>query len=109
MAKFICSNCKLKFEAAEAAVCPRCTSKRIGRLVEKTVEKPAGSAAAAGKPHVYSSQILGESKDSWKSFHSQEVAACPECGGKEFELNWKHKEKICKKCGTILNLPRRGA
>lgn len=111
MAKFVCSNCKFKFEAPEAQVCPRCTSKRIERLAEKAAEKPAAGAARAGaeKPHFYSSQILGESKDSWKSFHSQEVAACPECGGKEFEFNWKHKEKICKKCGTILNIPRRGA
>src|SRR3989338_8656158 len=27
--------------------------------------------------------------------------ASADCGGLEFEFNWKHKERICKKCGAI--------
>ncbi len=109
--KFVCSNCHFKFEAAGAQVCPRCTSKRIEQVLEKKREDAAGAkpGAAEHKPFIYSHRVLGESKDSWKSFYAQEMTVCPECGGKEFEINWKHKEKVCKKCGTIINLPRRGA
>ncbi len=110
--KFVCSNCRFKFEVVDAQVCPRCTSKRIERVLEKKEEAVEGGkpgALGASKPFIYSHRVLGESKDSWKSFYSQEMTVCPECGGKEFEFNWKHKEKICKKCGTIINLPRRGA
>ncbi len=91
-------------------MCPRCTSKRIERVAVKVktgIVGPAPSGVRLPERRVFSSKIMGESKDSWKSFHGQELVSCPECGGVEFDFDWKHKEKICKKCGNVVKIPRR--
>jgi transcription initiation factor TFIIIB Brf1 subunit/transcription initiation factor TFIIB len=41
------------------------------------------------------------------AFHSEkkefvEISQCRECGGSEFLMDWKKKEKICKKCGLVV-------
>ncbi|MFQ5405902.1 MAG: TFIIB-type zinc ribbon-containing protein [Candidatus Micrarchaeia archaeon] len=107
MAKFVCQNCRLNFDAHGATACPRCTSRRL-----QEVGKPANEEGTDGqKQRVYSTSgpVLGESKESWKRFHNFDVKACPDCDGADFELNWKRKEKVCKKCGSVLPLPRRTA
>ncbi|MEK6843320.1 MAG: hypothetical protein AABY04_02440 [Candidatus Micrarchaeota archaeon] len=105
--KHECENCKLQFDSEEPQNCPRCSSRKIKRAFDKKKfdTKPI---VAAGKP-VYShhSTIGREGKEGWRDFHSSQTKSCPECNGLEFEYNWKHKEKICKKCGSIMPLPRR--
>ncbi|GEM_PF-1068421 len=79
------------------------------------VGQPGAKPAATEQPRVYStsgSMVYGDTKDAWKSYHSNPsggASGCPHCGGTAFELNYKRKEKICKKCGEILPLPRRMA
>ncbi len=72
--------------------------------------KPAFSEAAK----VYSSAgsiVYGDTKAAWQSYHNTSGGSlgCPHCGNTSFEFNYKRKEKICKKCGEILPLPRRMA
>lgn len=105
--KYQCENCSLEFESDDALNCPRCSSRKIKRVFEK---KPFAPAAApktlAARPVSFAGR---EGKEGWKDFHRSEVKACAECGSVDFELNWKHKEKVCRKCGAIYNLPRRFA
>ncbi|HLC47524.1 MAG TPA: hypothetical protein VJI13_00480 [Candidatus Norongarragalinales archaeon] len=70
---------------------------------------PAGGSGSTGDKVAYSHQsfIGREGKEGWRDFHKSEVRQCADCGGLEFEFNWKHKERICKKCGAIYPLPRR--
>ena len=41
------------------------------------------------------------------AFHAEkkeftEITKCPDCGGTEFIMYWKKKEKICSKCGLVV-------
>jgi DNA-directed RNA polymerase subunit RPC12/RpoP len=128
--KYECENCKLQFETEEPQNCPRCSSRKIRRAYEKkkfdgrsgssgsATSGPTGSAHSAGSGHsgpstgpkvAYSHQsfIGREGKEGWRDFHKSEVRQCADCGSTEFEFNWKHKERSCKKCGAIYPLPRR--
>jgi acetyl-CoA carboxylase beta subunit len=49
---------------------------------------------------------VGETKSSWAAFHSSEQRECSECHGMEFDIDWKHRQKICKKCGAIYGMKR---
>ncbi len=108
--KVRCKNCRLEFSADDDSrvdQCPRCSSAHLDKQREFTAPRPAVASA----PKVYSATgaiIQGDTKDAWKSFHTSATsAACPRCGGKEFERNFKRKEKTCKNCGEILPLPRK--
>lgn len=114
--KWLCANCKYRFEGGEdMAACPRCTSRRVSVVEERLPEPAAAAPTAEEKPHVprsykfYDPRVYGETKEAWKSFHAAEVKACTKCGGADFRLDWKHKEKVCIKCGEIYPLPRRMA
>ncbi len=110
MDSYQCKNCKLEFEANEAAQCPRCSSAQIHR---KPKDAPLSSAASstvapAAQPRkfVYG-PVITDTKESWKNYHNADVQVCSACGGKDFEFIWKRKEKVCKKCGEIMPLRRR--
>jgi len=122
--KVRCKNCRLEFKADDNSRvdrCPRCDSDKLEKTrepVEPKVENRPGDrqigATGHEAPKVYSSGgsvVYGDTKDAWKSYHSNPVggAGCPHCGGTSFEFNYKRKEKICKKCGEIMSLPRRMA
>lgn len=107
--KYECENCKLEFESEDPLNCPRCSSRKIKKSFPK---KPFDDKAATEKRPggvVFSTRDLSgrEGKEGWREFHSSEVKACSECGSVDFTLNWKHKEKVCNKCGSIFPLPRR--
>jgi hypothetical protein len=69
---------------------------------------PAGGQSRAPRSYkFYEPRVFGETKEAWKSFHAAEVKQCTKCGGTDFRLDWKHKEKTCIKCGEIYPLPRR--
>jgi len=101
--KYRCSNCKLEFDAEDVLNCPRCSSKNISRVFEKKIVQ----LEKKEEKKFISPAVIREGKEGWKSFHSQEVRVCSKCGGKDFDLDWRHKEKTCKKCGEIYSLPRR--
>ncbi len=115
--KYLCKNCNLRFDADDAVICPRCSSKNLERAFEKKKEFSGSSQVteakpAGGEPKVaYSTNrhAYSETKAGWASFHSSEMRACPDCGGAEFDFNWKRKEKTCKKCGSVFPLGRRTA
>ncbi len=101
-----CENCRFSFENGDS--CPRCYSKKI-RVFEKKTE-PAG-APVERKPMVFDrsgQRVFGDTKAAWKSFHQRVQNDCSKCGGKEFKMDYKHKEKTCIKCGEIFPLPRTG-
>lgn len=106
--KFVCSNCRLEFEGSDSTViCPRCSSKRIekqgkGKQTEQGFKEEKNKGFRS--PYVYR-----DGKEGWRDFHSQDTKTCPDCGGTDFDFNWKHKEKVCKKCGNVLPLPRKFA
>lgn len=105
MPVFSCANCGFRFEASESKKCPRCTSTEVssfGKEENKGAEEKHSGAKSFGGP-------LKTGKEGWKDFHSSDLTACPDCGSKEFERNWKRKEKTCSKCGAIMPLPRRMA
>jgi len=111
MNRYECQNCKFEFEAEEAVRCPRCSSQKIilKKIIDKTLKPniPQEGGAQEKKPfHYSSSQIYGDTKEAWKSFHSQDVKACRRCGGTDFEINFRVKEKVCKKCGEIMPFQR---
>ncbi|MFH0834964.1 MAG: hypothetical protein V1881_01330 [Candidatus Micrarchaeota archaeon] len=108
MVTFECLNCRARFEDDEPEKCPRCSS---GRLRRASVQEPPKVAVpfTEKKSHVRSSMVYGDTKDAWKSFHNQEVKTCLECGGAEFDMNWKKKERVCRKCGAVSRLARRSA
>jgi|GEM_PF-3577918 RNA polymerase subunit RPABC4/transcription elongation factor Spt4 len=81
MKEWICENCYLVFLSEEPVSCPRCSSKKI-RLKRKDEE---------------------EEKTQIKEL---KAGACTNCGGTDFILDWKKREKICKKCGNIMPLVR---
>ncbi|MBI4360206.1 TFIIB-type zinc ribbon-containing protein [Candidatus Micrarchaeota archaeon] len=107
--KVRCKNCHLEFTADDfrrVEQCPRCNSKSLDKTRDppKPVEEKKDDA-----PKVYgaSGVIHGDTKAAWKSFHQSEQKLCPNCGGSEFLLDFKRKEKTCKKCGDVLPLARR--
>jgi len=106
----VCLNCNFRFE--RGTYCPRCNSHKIKELAQKEFEKPAAGEAAERKPMVFDKsgqRVYGDTKTAWKSFHNQVQTACPSCGGAEFDYDHRHKQKVCKKCGEILFMPRRPA
>lgn len=108
----LCLNCHFKFE--KGAYCPRCSSHKLRELVSKEMEKPAAADAPQEKKTLVFDKkgqrmVYGDTKESWKSFHSQVQSECPNCKGTEFNYDYRHKQKICKKCGEILFMPRRSA
>lgn len=72
-------------------------------------ERSKQGAASPHSPHKYFGGPVMSGKPGWQEFHSSQIKACPDCGGADFDLNWKRKEKTCKKCGAVLALPRRSA
>ncbi|OIO26417.1 hypothetical protein AUJ14_01840 [Candidatus Micrarchaeota archaeon CG1_02_55_22] len=111
MRVFRCSNCNFRFQAEEADKCPRCSSIDVAAFGKdiaqdtNTPRTPGAPAPTGDKPRVFR-----EGKAGWRDFHTQDSSrACPECGGAEFTLDYKRKEKTCKKCGAVLPLPRRYA
>ncbi|HLD62755.1 MAG TPA: hypothetical protein VI875_02725 [Candidatus Norongarragalinales archaeon] len=107
----LCLNCNFKFE--RGTYCPRCNSHKVKELEVKELEKPAaGAEPQERKPMVFDKsgqRVYGDTKEAWKSFHSQVQNACPGCTGTEFTYDYRHKQKVCKKCGEILFMPRRPA
>ncbi len=107
----LCLNCNFKFE--RGTYCPRCNSHKLKEL--EAFEKPAAPGegeAQERKPMVFDKsgqRVYGDTKEAWKSFHSQVQNACPNCSGVEFTYDYRHKQKVCKKCGEILFMPRRPA
>lgn len=103
-----CTNCRLSFKADDDSFvreCPRCSSTKLRKELDKKPDAPKEF-----KPRVYNASgvVYGDTKDAWKSFHAQDVKTC-KCGSTEFDLNWKRKEKVCRKCGEVYALPRRSA
>ena len=108
--KVTCTNCHLAFDAdddSKVEACPRCNSRKL----RKEFVRKEGTPQQGFKPRVYSSSgiVEGDTKQAWKSFHNQQSSGCSRCGGTEFEMNFKRKEKVCKKCGDVYPLPRRYA
>jgi len=107
--RFHCKNCRFDFTADSAGVCPRCYSKQIASLAaeeKKAVSKHPAGPQAGREPRKI---VLGDTKGAWHSFHASETKACTQCGSTAFQFDWKHKEKTCKKCGSIFPLGRRMA
>lgn len=107
---FLCTNCKASFDAEEPGPCPRCSSRKVIRQLtaQKEPAAPAGPAQEE-RPHLPPQQIR-DGKGGWQDFHQSEVRQCLDCGNSDpaqFDLDWKHKEKTCKKCGAVLPLGRR--
>jgi uncharacterized protein (DUF983 family) len=76
--------------------CPNCHSHKVKRTEGKVEEEAP-----------LKKEVSKTTKQNWKQFHSTGAAsACPNCGGTDFTRDYKHKERVCKKCGTILSLPR---
>ncbi len=106
----LCTNCKASFEADEVGACPRCNSKRVIRQLGKKKEEAAEAPAAPAEERKLPPQQIREGKMGWQDFHQSEMRQCLECGNTDpaqFDLDWKHKEKTCKKCGAVLPLGRR--
>lgn len=109
--KFLCKNCNLSFEADDAVICPRCSSKDLEKKLEKWRKETDAKRTDDGKKIVYSTNRIAysDTKEGWKASLSYEMKACPECGQAEFDFNWKRREKTCKKCGSVFPLARRQA
>jgi len=109
--KYVCKNCNLRFEADDAVICPRCSSKNLDKAFDKKKDGVEAEKQPEGPKVAYSTNrhVYSETKAGWASFHSSEMRACPDCGGLEFDFNWKRKEKTCKKCGSVFPLGRRTA
>ena len=118
MTVFSCSNCAFRFEADELKPCPRCASADViefrqsrherGGVTVVREDRPVPATGAPGtKPHT--PMHYREGKAGWQDFHNQQAMACPNCGGTEFDRDAKRKEKVCRKCGEVMALPRRFA
>lgn len=109
--KYACENCSLQWEAEDAVICPRCSSRKVGKAAfEKrkfAEEKPQLTEKRERVAYSHQSFAARDGKEGWKDFHKSEIRACLECGGLEFDLNWKHKEKVCRKCGSVFPMQRR--
>lgn len=118
---FLCQNCRFIFSEtgtadASVRVCPRCNSKNTVKQARQAPAADTQSESADKKTVRLATQhykigstqrVFGETKEAWKSFHSSEIASCPHCGGTRFSLDFKHKEKVCLNCGTVLSLRRK--
>ncbi|NUN11067.1 hypothetical protein HUU53_00275 [Candidatus Micrarchaeota archaeon] len=100
--KYYCKNCRNEFEAEDAEACPKCHSKHLDKKQEDskpTTEKKFYSSTG---------MVYGDTKQAWKSFHSQSLTTqCRKCGSEKFKNDVKHRERICSQCGEIYPLPRR--
>ena len=97
MAVFECKNCRFRFQGEAASKCPRCDSTEVAEYAARGHGRPP-AAADAGKPgerpdQSHPPRVVREGKEGWMDFHNQQASGCPECGGSQFELNWKRKEK----------------
>lgn len=103
-----CLNCKLVFRGVGSA-CPRCNSKNVRKNVSAKPERKAAVAhpASDAAKRAPFRAVYGDTKNAWQSFHNTSVTQCPACGSTEFENDFKHKQKYCKKCGEIISLRRR--
>ncbi len=105
--KFTCKNCHLEFESEDTGQCPRCSSANIS--TKKTEEQTGEMQGEKKEPRkfVFGAPV-SDTKESWMKFHNVgAVQVCPGCGGKEFNFDWKKREKTCNKCGEIMPLRRR--
>lgn len=118
----VCKRCSIEFEGENPNIaCPRCSAREVvekqlpkHKTTETTVSSTATtstaqpSGTAEPRRFVFGAPIT-DTKESWKKFHNQsgDVQQCPACGEKEFDFNWKRREKVCKKCGEIMGLKRR--
>lgn len=108
--KYSCENCSLQWEAEDAVICPRCSSRKVGRAFEKkkfAEDKPQFTERRERVAYSHQSFAARDGKEGWKDFHKSEIRACMECGSTDFDLNWKHKEKVCRKCGSVFPMQRR--
>lgn len=106
MTIFECKNCRFRFQSEEPKKCPRCDSEEVFNYMSRSEQTDTNRSSSSTTSST--SHVIREGKDGWKDFHNNSKSStCPECGGTEFDLNWKRKEKTCKKCGAILSLPRR--
>ena len=107
--KFSCKNCNLQFEADEAVICPRCSSRDLEKKLDKWKQGEGATDNPGGHKVAYSTNRVAysDTKDGWKAALSHETKVCPDCGNPEFDLNWKRREKTCKKCGAVFPLARR--
>lgn len=71
---------------------------------------PDGTPKTPAGPVLYTSQgtrVEGDTKAAWMSFHTQTNNTCRECGAENmWDLDYKHKQRVCRKCGSITSLPR---
>ncbi|MGB9577459.1 MAG: hypothetical protein ACP5O3_03815 [Candidatus Micrarchaeia archaeon] len=106
MTDYFCNNCKYSFSGEDTQNCPRCSSKKI--IIKREAKRgEQSSQSTQQKSFVYRNPlIVGETKSSWAAFHSSEQRECSECHGMEFDIDWKHRQKICKKCGAIYGMKR---
>ncbi|MBI5228701.1 hypothetical protein HY991_01225 [Candidatus Micrarchaeota archaeon] len=101
---YLCNNCRHQFEAeTEAAICPRCSSKRTSR---HAVIRREESPQQASNVRAHTPLIYREGKPGWKQFHSTELKTCLECGGSEFDFDRRKNEKTCRKCGNVVRVAR---
>jgi DNA-directed RNA polymerase subunit RPC12/RpoP len=105
--KLKCNSCKNVFESEEVSPCPACSSKKVIMVVNQQASAPEIEETKPVASALQEPKIIRDGKEGWKDFHQSDLKACLKCGGTEFEYNWKHKEKHCKKCGEIIRLPRR--
>lgn len=121
--KFHCDNCRFDFSSdGSTPICPRCSSKSVHQIrlrheeahpsastvgVESGAQPATQTSASQKAPVSGGPRVFGTGKQAWMASQSFEQKGCPDCGGVDFDLNWKRKEKTCKKCGHVLPLGRR--
>ncbi len=104
MTIFECKSCRFRFQSSESKKCPRCDSQEVFEYVSRS------QTESSNPTNPSTSKVIREGKEGWRDFHNNsQTSTCPECGGTNFDLNWKRKEKTCKKCGAVFSLPRRFA
>ncbi len=117
MTVFSCSNCGFRFEGAGAKSCPRCASAEVSEFRQSRHERGGVTVVREERPVIEGGPAnphhklvhYREGKEGWRDFHNQQATACPNCGGTEFDRDAKRKEKVCRKCGEVMSLPRRFA
>ncbi len=114
MTVFSCSNCGFRFEGETTKACPRCASADVSEFRQSRHERGGVTVVREERPVAEGEKPpklmhYREGKAGWQDFHNQPAGACPNCGGTEFDRDAKRKEKVCRKCGEIMSLPRRFA